>query len=79
MSDLSDQPRPEAVVAEDGTLTNPEGWSMVLIADDRETVVAAWDMDQAFHQWEPTEKIVQMLMGALSQMQTVLGELVREP
>jgi hypothetical protein len=76
---LSKRPRPAAVVADDGTMSNPEGWSMILVADDRVTVVAAWDEDQVFHQWETTEKIVQMLMGALSQMQEVLTELVREP
>lgn len=77
MGDLSTEPRPQAVRADDDTLSNPEGWSMVLVAADRETVVAGWDDAGAFHQWETTESIVRQLMDALAQMQVVLEELTR--
>lgn len=72
---MADQtpPRPVVVIADDGTMTNPEGWSMVLVAADRETVVAAWDDDGTFWQWEDTESIIRQLMDALAQMQIALA------
>lgn len=73
MPDLSPLPRPAAVRAADGTLTNPDGWSMVLIGPDGETTVAAWDDDGTFHQWETTETIVQQLVNALALIQQAVA------
>jgi hypothetical protein len=73
VSALSAHPRPSAVVADDGTLTNPEGWSMVLVADDKETVWAGWTEAGEFHQWETTEVIVKQLITVLEQYQTAWG------
>lgn len=69
--------RPVVVVNDDGSLTNPEGWETVLVASDRETVVAAWDEAGAFWQWEDTETIVTQLLEALVQTQQALTELAK--
>lgn len=77
MSNLSTEPRPAPVTDDEGLLTNPEGWTMVLIAADRETVVAGWAADGTFHQWETTETIVQQLVDALAALQQVLAEVTQ--
>lgn len=73
MADLSTDPRPEPVRHADGTMHNPDGWSMVLIASDGETVVAAWDDTGTFHQWEDTETIIKQLMTVVAEYQQAWG------
>jgi hypothetical protein len=64
--------RPQVVRDADGNLSNPEGWSLVLVAPDAETIVAAWDDAGAFWQWEDTETIVKDLIDALAMTQQAL-------
>lgn len=69
MADQTLPPRPEVVRDSEGRMTNPEGWSLVLVGRDQQTVVAAWDDNDVFWQWESTESIVRQLVDALAELQ----------
>jgi hypothetical protein len=76
VSDLSTRPVPVPVRDDQGRLTNPPGWSQVILAD-AETVVCAWDDTGTFHQWWNTETLVSELIDALAMTQQALTEVTR--